>query len=694
MKENETTDYTFEFFQPVVYIEFRRKKDNSLLLTTSRGPLIAAENYLEWTFFLGSHHLFGLGELNLEPGFKSILLNNHLTNAVPFILAQNVTTKMFHGIYITSPYPVEIEITKSYLVIIRAIFDMSFQIDVLCGPTIDDMMNQLSEVTGLISKHYPAWQLGLHICDTNITRSLLDSINNVQKSLKIDMQVGNPFDSHCIREHLILLGDDEENVIKQINETIVILKEYKKKIMVHVATVLEASEHNNPAYQVALEKGILMRSVSSEEPYLGRLGNRRVAYIDWVAGDRKFLKEWSRIFWPAKLNADAYMLQSNWMQDDSTNIKISSSFPYVSVDMIDASMNITPWIIRQSDTSGNASIYSHNLIASAQIEILRTIIPNNTFIISESSLFGNVPTIRRHVKSTWRELTLQVRRIMGQAISGIYFTSSNVCGDEEVISEDLCVRWYQFASLSPIYRVSLSKSPYKFSRLAQKLIKASTLRRYSLLSYFRTIIDTGRPLFTPMFYEYPYLVPEILNLSHQVLLGSSLLFAPVLLPKVYSIIIFFPEVYYEIEGGQKLDGNKWIELSVVEADAPLFIRGGHIIPIYNTTNSLSISDVAINSVNLYVALVKSDANGEMSATGEILVDEHQRITLTAVLIMQKLHLSSTPQLVCSDGDMFTIDRLKVYGLSGSNVGIHVIYQDVNQNICQIELNFTMQISGI
>lgn len=81
------SEFIYRIFQPVIYAEFRRRVDHSLLMTTSRGPLITAENFLEWSFFLGSDNLFGLGDLHLKPGSKATLLNNETTSAIPVILA-------------------------------------------------------------------------------------------------------------------------------------------------------------------------------------------------------------------------------------------------------------------------------------------------------------------------------------------------------------------------------------------------------------------------------------------------------------------------------------------------------------------------------------------------------------------------------------------------------------------------------
>ncbi|XP_055696032.1 probable maltase-glucoamylase 2 isoform X2 [Lutzomyia longipalpis] len=691
---NESTSYIYHIFQPVIYAEFRRRVDDSLLVITSRGPLIVAQNYLEWSFYLGTHILFGLGDLHLQPGFKTIILNNEANDAIPFILAYNATTEMFHGIYINAPYPVEVEITESYLVIVRAIFDTSFHIDVLCGPTIGNLMDQLMEQTEQNLHPLPNWFFGFHICDTNITRNLTDSVIEVLELLSSDFVTEQPFDTHCIREQLLWLGDDIKGLPSEVRSAISKMKWLGKSFIASMTAVLPA-DLKSAAYHMAKAKGLLMRHPTLEEPYIGRIGKTNVVYVDWVGSNQENLYEWSNQFMPNNLSADGYMVQANWMWDQSDGEKIPHSFPYISMDMINASKNIVPWFIRQSGTDGKASIFSHNFAASAQIDVIRKVLGNESFILSESSLFANVPISRRQVPSTWTELRNLVRRTMGQSISGIYFSSANICGDGETWTEELCIRWYQFASLSPFYRVASAKAPTSFSKFAQSLLRASTERRYSLYLYIHTVVTERRPLLTPLFYEYPDLIALMDNLTHQALVGPSLLFAPVLLPGVQHINIFFPEVYYEIGGGQQLIANTWAELPVVETDAPLFIRAGHIVPIQHTKNVRSITVMQMKPIHLYVALGPLE-NGISTAIGKVQFDSEYKVTFNAAYTTSseqtQLKLSSYSKLTCRTTTNLTIESVKIYGSGVSDVGVFTYSIKVGHNLCGGNLNLTEDLS--
>lgn len=78
--------YLYRIYSPEMFIEIKRKADNTTLLSSSRGPLIAGENYFEWSFYLNSITLMGFDELQLEEGHR-ILINNGHSSAAPYVVA-------------------------------------------------------------------------------------------------------------------------------------------------------------------------------------------------------------------------------------------------------------------------------------------------------------------------------------------------------------------------------------------------------------------------------------------------------------------------------------------------------------------------------------------------------------------------------------------------------------------------------
>lgn len=81
-----TADYIYTVFKYSI-IEAYRTVNKNILLSSSMGPFMASDNYLEWNMYLGSHILFGLGHKQLERGDKIILINNQNGSSIPYITA-------------------------------------------------------------------------------------------------------------------------------------------------------------------------------------------------------------------------------------------------------------------------------------------------------------------------------------------------------------------------------------------------------------------------------------------------------------------------------------------------------------------------------------------------------------------------------------------------------------------------------
>lgn len=78
--------YLYKIYSPEMFIEINRKSNNKTLLSSARGPLIASEDYFEWSVYLSSDELMGFDELALKEG-QRILINNEYSSVVPYVLA-------------------------------------------------------------------------------------------------------------------------------------------------------------------------------------------------------------------------------------------------------------------------------------------------------------------------------------------------------------------------------------------------------------------------------------------------------------------------------------------------------------------------------------------------------------------------------------------------------------------------------
>lgn len=90
--------------------------------------------------------------------------------------------------------------------------------------------------------------------------------------------------------------------------------------------------------------------------------------------------------------------------------------------------------------------------------------------------------------ATWIDLRRAFAQMQSDSVSGLRISGSAVCGGDdsrfvENVDEELCLRWYQMASLSPLFKVYATSTPDKFSiKTAQFMISA--MRRYTEYKYF------------------------------------------------------------------------------------------------------------------------------------------------------------------------------------------------------------------
>lgn len=172
-----------------------------------------------------------------------------------------------------------------------------------------------------------------------------------------------------------------------------------------------------------------------------------------------------------------------------------------------------------------------------------------------------------------------------------------VCGCTKAITpfnELLCVRWYIVAATMPIFRISSQlprRDPLSLTTgLARNAAIDAIKKRYALLPYIHTILNTDPPLTRPMWYDYAE-EKETLRLVEQYMVGNSLLVAHPFLPDLPAIRVYLPRskgVWYEFFGGRKYDRAGWVTVDVVATDWIVFMAQGSIVPLRNVSTKLNL----------------------------------------------------------------------------------------------------------
>ena len=158
---------------------------------------------------------------------------------------------------------------------------------------------------------------------------------------------------------------------------------------------------------------------------------------------------------------------------------------------------------------------------------------------------------------------------------------------------ELELRWYQFGVFSPIMRLHSScndfcgKEPWNFPVEIHMVMNEFLRLRHRMIPYLYTmnyISSMGRPLMSPMYYDYPeewdaYMV------GNQYYFGTELLVAPITTPNIKGINcakvkVWLPEgIYFDIFTHTVYTGGRFINMYRDNSSIPVLAKAGAIIPL-------------------------------------------------------------------------------------------------------------------
>ena len=173
-------------------------------------------------------------------------------------------------------------------------------------------------------------------------------------------------------------------------------------------------------------------------------------------------------------------------------------------------------------------------------------------------------------------------------LSGVAFTGADIGGFAGNATGEMFARWMQVGVLYPMMRAHSAlgterHEPWVFGEKVEQICREYIELRYRLLPYLYTLFweasNTGTPIVRPLLYDFPN-DPKTYALTDQVMLGSSLLAAPVCRPGVECRAVYLPEGrWYDWWSGEAFAGSTHILADSPLERMPLYVRAGSIIPM-------------------------------------------------------------------------------------------------------------------
>jgi alpha-D-xyloside xylohydrolase len=179
------------------------------------------------------------------------------------------------------------------------------------------------------------------------------------------------------------------------------------------------------------------------------------------------------------------------------------------------------------------------------------------------------------------------------AVSGLPYWTTDIGGfvsgnPEDPAYRELFVRWFQFGTFSPIFRVHGTRTNdqnelWSYGPEAQKILVSFDRLRYELMPYIYSVAwkvtKENYTLMRPLVMDFRT-DNRVLNISDQFMFGPAILVNPVTEQAATSRRLYLPKTkWYDFWTGTAIEGGKAIDAVAPLERLPLYVRAGSIVPM-------------------------------------------------------------------------------------------------------------------
>jgi alpha-D-xyloside xylohydrolase len=219
------------------------------------------------------------------------------------------------------------------------------------------------------------------------------------------------------------------------------------------------------------------------------------------------------------------------------------------------------------------------------------------FILGRSAFAGSqraaVTAWSGDILSNFESFKRQIPAGLNYSISGLPYWTTDIGGfvsgdPNDPAYRELFIRWFQFGTFSPIFRVHGTRSTdqnelWSYGTEAQKILTDYDRLRYELMPYIYSVAwKTTNDGYTPM---RPLIMDfrtdaRVLNVGDQFMFGPAILVNPVTEEKATSRHLYLPKTkWFDFWTGTEVTGGRAIDAPAPLDRLPLFVRAGSIIPM-------------------------------------------------------------------------------------------------------------------
>uniref|UniRef100_A0A8P0T312 Maltase-glucoamylase n=2 Tax=Canis lupus familiaris TaxID=9615 RepID=A0A8P0T312_CANLF len=628
---------------PLTY-EVEVSKQPFILRTSlgiSIGPLLFADQFLQFSTRLPSANVYGLGEqvhqqyrhdMNWKtwPIFARDTTPNgdgtNLYGAQTFFLCLEDASGLSFGVFLMNSNAMEVALQPTPAITYRTIGGI-LDFYVFLGNTPEQVVQEYLELIGRPA--LPSyWALGFHL--SRYDYGTLESMREVVQRNRVARL---PYDvQHADIDYMHERKDFTYDPVNYKG-----FPEFVKEL------------HNNSQKLVIIVDPAISNNSSPSNPY---------GPYDRGSGAKIWVNVWpGKTVFPDYTNpscavwwAKEFELFHNKIEFDGIWIDMNEVSNFVDGSISGCStshLNYPPFVPRILDgylfskslcmdavQHWGKQYDVHNLygysMAIATAEAVKTVFPNKrSFILTRSTFAGSGKFAAHWLgdnAATWNDLRWSIPGMLEFNLFGIPMVGADICGFALDTSEELCRRWMQLGAFYPFSRNHngqgyKAQDPASFG--ADSLLLNSSRHylniRYTLLPYLYTLFyrahSRGDTVARPLMHEF-YGDSSTWDVHQQFLWGPGLLITPVLDEGAEKVMAYIPDaVWYDYETGARARWRKQrVEMGLPADKIGLHLRGGHIFPTQQPATTTVAS--RRNPLGLIIAL---DENKE--AKGELFWDD-------------------------------------------------------------------------
>ncbi|MFW6155509.1 MAG: glycoside hydrolase family 31 protein [Planctomycetota bacterium] len=191
--------------------------------------------------------------------------------------------------------------------------------------------------------------------------------------------------------------------------------------------------------------------------------------------------------------------------------------------------------------------------------------------------------------SNFHWLELSIPTALNLALSGVPFNGADVGGFFHDTNRRLMIAWTKAAFLLPFMRNhtvrhSMPQEPWVFDTDAVAILREYIRLRYRFRPYLYNLFiaheQTGEAIVRPLFYDFAD-TPELPlgEVDDQVMVGPHVMHAPGVTPKSQRDVVLPACRWYSVMDNAWINGGRRIRVRPDEAQTPLYIRPGAILPL-------------------------------------------------------------------------------------------------------------------